>query len=340
MSPEGDAAIIEPPDGQPMSAEDKAKYESVLRGDLEPSVLTQPTPTEEANQPAASAEQGAETPATTPPADAQKADEAPDKAEMSTEEIVNSMLGAESPEKETQRLKRQLAASSKGGIRVSQQLKQVQQLLKDQNRELVFEGDKVTGLAVTKDGGGSMKKVKVNVDDLEEDIQVAFQTDPQQAANHILEQAHRHYASQTTPTAERPTDPPTPEHLAEVIDFLSEEVKPNGEKMRPGFKEKNIPVIQQMLDNPRSEAKAFRDFYNADSQAALNIADGYIRHLRQANEAEGETAKKSSTDKKNSAADTPPVGPAGAGVASQAGDNSLSREIGMAIANASPGSRY
>lgn len=274
-----------------------------------------PAPVQAEAKPAASS-----TPAPAAPA---KSEQAP--AEPSDDELLNAAGLTESPEKKLSRLERDHSASSKEARRLLDYSKGIEEVLKDQGIEIAKdETGKPIGFVATKKYSKDIPALDLKIKDLPEDIQAAFDSEPQKAVDFIVNLAKKSL-TKVAPTIDRVIAPLSPERHETAMNYLADMKWETGDAKFPGLAT-NRKLIEQMINNPNG-SKALKEFYNQEPETALALLNLQLDHARSHIREQAQKAVSAIEAKKKAAESTPQPVPSGGGAPSLGASGDMASQI-------------
>lgn len=230
-------------------------------------------------------------------ANASAADSKP--PEIKDQDLESRLFSRNKPEETLESLRRDYAASSKEGIRLSKALSKIKEMLAEQQLDLAEEDGLPVGIIPAKGYSKDAKDFSLKLSDLSEEERNLFGDSPQKAVDLILSKAKKAFV-RVAPTLESYTKPISQEREQSAIEFVRDMTE-DGEKKHPNF-EKNIAFIKKMLDS-KAIPKGLKDAYHQSPEFVLELLSTKVDAERAALLAlAAKETKKSSPN--------PPLGPA------------------------------
>ena len=223
---------------------------------------------------------------------------------ISDEQILGAAGVGESPEQKLGRLERDHSASSKEARRLLEQNKGFEDILKEQGIDIAKdEQGHPVGLVATKKYSKEMAGLDIKVDELPQDVQAKFETEPQKVVDFVVEKVKK-AMTRVAPTLEKAAALPlSPERHDSAMTYLADMKWETGDAKFPGLAA-NRKLIEQMINAPTT-SKALKEFYYQEPETAMALLNLQLDHARSYI---AEQAKKAAEDlaKKKEGADTSP----------------------------------
>ena len=231
---------------------------------------------------------------------------------VSDDKLLAAAGLTESPDQELGRLRRDNSASGKEARRLLDFNKSLEDILKEQGADIATdEQGKPIGLIANKKYSKEMANLNIKADELSDDIQAQFETDPQKVIDFIVNKATK-ALTRVAPTLEKATASPlSSERHESAITYLADMKWETGDVKFPGLAA-NRKVIEQMLNAP-SASKALKEFYNREPETTIALLNLQLDHARTHIAEESKKAVEALEAKKKAADTNPQPLPSGGG---------------------------